>query len=329
VKANWARPRTWVATAAFAAAALAVPSFAQSVDTFETGTIPDHWINGGPDCSEQPASFQVHHYNENFYILRESGCVHYEKPFLFMIFGNDKVLLLDTAAGNDTDQTTGRIPDVRGTVDFVIERWLRAHNKTSIQLVIVHLHSHPDHIFGDYQFNGRPNTTLVPPGSVQVLIDFFGFRHYPDDIVQYDLGGRVLDVIATPGHDPTELAIYDRKTALLLVGDSLYPGRLYINQPADIYQASIQRLVDFTATRNTVHVLGTHIERKFPYQDYGLFLHDQPVEVPLQFGRGVLLELLEACKLRDKNKNIVQKIYRDFTTCSNYPNCNPINATAP
>jgi len=329
VKANWARSRSWIAAAALAAAAFAVPSFAQSVDTFDEGVIPDHWVNGGPDCTEQIATFQIHHYNENMYILRETGCVHYEKPFLFMLFGQNEVLLLDTGAGSNTDHVTGRDPDLRGTVDFVINQWLRAHNRTSIHLLIVHLHSHPDHIYCDFQFSGRPDTTLIPPGDPQLLINFFGFRHWPEDIVQYDLGGRVLDVIATPGHDPTELAIYDRKTALLLVGDTLYPGRLYINQPADIYQASVQRLVDFTATRNTVHVMGTHIERKFPYQDYAIFLHDQPVEVPLQFGRSVLLELLEACKQRDKNKNIVQKIYRDFTTCSNYPNCNPINTTAP
>jgi hypothetical protein len=42
-----------------------------------TGVLPSQWIKGGPDCSKIP-NFQVHAYNEDFYILRESGCVHTE-----------------------------------------------------------------------------------------------------------------------------------------------------------------------------------------------------------------------------------------------------------
>ena len=30
--------------------------------------------------------WQIHEYNANFYILRESGCTNYEKPFLYLIF---------------------------------------------------------------------------------------------------------------------------------------------------------------------------------------------------------------------------------------------------
>jgi len=311
--------------AAAVLAAIALPTRVQSQPVYAPGNIPDHWLTGGPDCSELQQDFQIVHYNENMYILREAGCVHHEKPFLFMLFGQNKVMLLDTGAGPNTDPVSGREPNVRAAVDFVIKEWSKAHNRTSIHLVVVHLHSHFDHIWGDPQFINRPDTTFVPPASVQVLIDFFGFKRWPKDIVQYDLGNRVLDIIATPGHDDTELAIYDRQTGILLVGDTLYPGRLYINGTADEYQASIQRMVDFTATRTTVHVMGTHIERRAPYIDWPIFEHYQPIEMPLQFGRSILLELLEACKLRDRDGKIVQKIYRDFTTCANYPNCNPIN----
>ncbi|HEV2691146.1 MAG TPA: hypothetical protein VGV35_21465, partial [Bryobacteraceae bacterium] len=60
-----------------------------------TGTFPAQWITGGPDCAAVPP-WQVHAYNEDFYILRESGCTNYEKPFLYLLFGNDKALLEDT-----------------------------------------------------------------------------------------------------------------------------------------------------------------------------------------------------------------------------------------
>jgi glyoxylase-like metal-dependent hydrolase (beta-lactamase superfamily II) len=293
--------------------------------TFTPGVLPDKWLTGGPDCSELPQDFQVHRYNDNLYILREAGCVHHEKPFLFLLFGQNKALLLDTGAGPNTDPETGREPNVRGAVDFVINAWLKKNNRQSIPLVIVHLHSHFDHIWGDFQFANRPETTLVPPGSVQALKTFFGITNWPEQIVPYDLGRRVVDIIPTPGHDDTELAIYDRQTGILLTGDTLYPGRLYINGSADEFQASIQRMVTFTENKVVTHVIGTHIERKAPYLDYPIYEHYQPIEVDLQMGRDSLLELLEATKLRDKNGKIVQKIYRDFTICGSYPNCNPIN----
>src|SRR5258707_823944 len=52
----------------------------------EPGVLPKTWMTGGPKCMEMPA-WQVHEYNPNFFILRESGCIHYEKPFLYLIFG--------------------------------------------------------------------------------------------------------------------------------------------------------------------------------------------------------------------------------------------------
>ena len=45
-----------------------------------TGILPDSWSTGGPKCMES-AEFQVHEYNPDFYILRQSGCSHYESRF--------------------------------------------------------------------------------------------------------------------------------------------------------------------------------------------------------------------------------------------------------
>jgi hydroxyacylglutathione hydrolase len=62
------------------------------------GVLPRSWQISGPQCAAS-AQFQVHEYNQDLYILRESGCSNYEKPFLYMLFGKEKVLLLDTGAG--------------------------------------------------------------------------------------------------------------------------------------------------------------------------------------------------------------------------------------
>src|SRR5215470_9553005 len=69
------------------------------------GSLAEPWITGGPNCLTVP-DWQVHEYNEDFYILRESGCINAEKPFLYLIFGDNKALLEDTGVAYDTPEKT-------------------------------------------------------------------------------------------------------------------------------------------------------------------------------------------------------------------------------
>jgi hydroxyacylglutathione hydrolase len=323
------RIASWVAAAAVLSFTLA-PSLAHA-QAFRPGVLPLRWETGYPDCSVVEKDFQVWKYNDDFYILRESGCVHDEKPFLFILFGQNKALLLDTGAGPDSARgtLTGRIPDVVKTVDFVIGEWLKRNNRTSIHLVVTHLHGHPDHTFADPQYAVRPDTDFIPPRDVPALQSFFGIQHWPTDIVSYDLGNRVVDIIPIPGHEIAHIAVYDRQTAVLLTGDTLYPGRVYVNQPdPDIFQASVQRLVDFTATRKVAHVLGTHIEQRRPYLDWVVGTHEVPEELPLELSRGNLLELLNAAKQRTHPGSgglIPPTAFRDFSICGVFPTCDRVN----
>jgi hydroxyacylglutathione hydrolase len=264
------------------------------------GVLPDRWQVSGPDCPPDPR-FQVHEYNADLVILRESGCSNYEKPFLFLIFGRTKVLLLDTGAGRT---------DVADVVQRVIAAWLARNGKEAIALVVAHTHAHDDHIAGDSQLKSLPSTTVVglPPEAVQT---FFGFRNWPDEIRPFDLGDRAVDVIPIPGHEPSSIAIYDRQTGLLFTGDTLYPGRLYVSD-AVTFTRSIQRLVDFTRGKIVAHILGNHIEQtRTPYLDYPIRTVYQPDEHALELGRAHLLELNEA--LRAMNGTVVRMAFRDFT----------------
>jgi glyoxylase-like metal-dependent hydrolase (beta-lactamase superfamily II) len=120
----------------------------------EPGVLPKSWMTGGPKCMEQP-SFQVHEYNPNFFILRESGCIHYEKPFLYLIFGRDKVLLEDTGAGT---------VDTAPVVMDLIARWQKRNNRpTPPQLIVTHSHSHGDHTAGDKGFATCPTCSSCSP----------------------------------------------------------------------------------------------------------------------------------------------------------------------
>ena len=69
---------------------------------FEPGVLPPSWRSSGPVCEAVP-DWQVHEYNSDFWILRESGGINYEKPFLYLIFG------VDTGAGEV--KTAAFVPD--------------------------------------------------------------------------------------------------------------------------------------------------------------------------------------------------------------------------
>jgi hydroxyacylglutathione hydrolase len=251
----------------------------------ERGTFPSQWMTGGPDCSTAP-KWQVHAYNPDLYILRESGCTNYEKPFLYLFLGQERALLQDTGAGET---------DVAEVVHRTIGEWCRRNGRQSLPLVVAHSHGHDDHTSGDAQFAEKPDVTMVPL-SVEGTQKAYGIRQWPTDIGSIDLGGRVLDVIAIPGHEPLSVAFYDRRTGILLAGDTLYPGRLYVHDFA-AFRASIQRLVDFTQDKLVSHILGCHIEEsKTPFLDYPIGTKYQPEEHVLQLSHAHLIELNEALK---------------------------------
>ena len=264
------------------------------------GVLPKAWLPGGPKCIEMP-EFQIHEYNEDFYILRQNGCSNFEKPFLYLLFGKDKALLLDTGAGKT---------EVARVVTNIISKWLARNKREAIPLIVAHTHAHGDHTAGDAQLKNLPNTTLIAP-NLNAVQAFFAIKNWPDEVVQYDLGERVLDVIPIPGHEATSIAIYDRQTAVLFTGDTLYPGRLYVGDPVQ-FTHSIQRLVDFTCNKIVTHILGNHIENtRTPYLDYRIGTIYQPDEHALELGRGELLELNEA--LHQMNGKLRRMAMRDFT----------------
>ncbi len=270
------------------------------------GTLAAKWITGGPDCAGVP-DWQIQPYNEDFYILRESGCTNYEKPFLYLIFGKDRALLEDTGAGKS---------DAARVVTETIAKWAAAKGRTPVPLIVAHSHAHGDHVAGDAGFRGMANVMMVPL-TVDGTREFFKIEQWPEGVGQVDLGDRVLDVIPIPGHDPLSIALYDRQTGILLTGDSLYPGRLYVRDfPA--FERSTGRLVEFTRGKIVAHVLGTHIEESAtPYKDYPVGTKYQPEEHALELSRGQLLELAEA--LVAMKGQPARLALRDFTIWPQQP----------
>jgi hydroxyacylglutathione hydrolase len=255
--------------------------------TIERGVLPARWLSEGHKCMEIP-EWQVHEYNPNLYILRQSPCTDYEKPFIYLFFGKDKALLMDTGSRNG---------NLAPALQRTVKNWLTRNRRSSIPLIVLHSHPHEDHTAGDADVQALKDPAIpitFVPAELEATKQFWGIEHWPTDIGHVDLGGRVIDLIPIPGHSAVSVALYDRNTAILLAGDSLYPGRLYVGDfPA--FQASTERMIRFTEGKPVAHILGNHIEQTdTPYLDYPVGTMYQPHEHELALSRGSLLELEEA-----------------------------------
>ena len=253
------------------------------------GSLDVQWIHGSvsPKHNTDP-DIQVHFYNEHTVIMRQNMAVHYEAPFMFLLFGNERAILLDTGATRSPDYFP-----LRQVVDSIIDQWLVQHPRSNYDLVVAHTHLHRDHFEGDSQFADRLNCQTVGR-TLAETIAFYGFQDYPQDQVTFDLGGRILHVIATPGHEEAEVCFYDPYCQLLFTGDILYPGRLYISDWS-AFKASIERLIAFAEAYPIQHILGCHVEMSiYPKLDYLIRSSYQPYERPLQMTVAQLYSLRSA-----------------------------------
>lgn len=215
-----------------ATAAISAPS---NMPVKAESVLDEHkWIHGSVDCAANAdPAIDVYAHDLTTYIFRQNKCQTFEAPFIYVLVGTDKVLVLDTG-------------DIEDPADSDLFQMLRSvlgeetiETKT---ILVVHSHSHGDHSRGDPQFDGKLNVTMVEPTHNDVK-SFFGFKDWPNGQASIELGERTLLVIPTPGHQEEAITIYDPQTKWLLTGDTLYPGYIYVKY-WDEYKSSIGRLTD-------------------------------------------------------------------------------------
>nr|WP_145491959.1 MULTISPECIES: MBL fold metallo-hydrolase [Streptomyces] len=247
------------------------------------------WIHGSPSARHnRDPEIQVHAVDEHTVVLRQNMAVNYEAPFLFLLFGDARAVLIDTGA-----TASAEFFPLRRVVDELVEDRLARHPRPGYHLLVLHTHPHGDHTAGDGQFADRPDTTVVGAGLATAW-KYFGFDQDPAAVARVDLGGRVLECLATPGHHPAAVTFYDPWSGFLLTGDTVYPGRLYLQDRA-AFARTIDRLIEFCERRPVTHVLGCHIEMTTePGVDYPIRTTYQPDEPPLQMTTGHLHEIRAA-----------------------------------
>jgi len=219
---------------------------------------------------------QVHWYDEHTAILRQNKAIDYEAPFMFLLFGSARAVLIDTGA-----TASEEFFPLRVVIDGLVAQWLARHQRADYRLVVLHSHSHRDHVAGDGQLVDRPGTTVVD-ASLDAVTGYLGLTADVDRPARLGLGGPALDCIANPGHDAAAITYYDAYTGLLLTGDTVYPGRQYV-EDWSAFTATIDRLIAFGESHRVTHVLGCHIEMSTtPGVDYPVRTTYQPDEPPLE-----------------------------------------------
>lgn len=215
------------------------------------GSLAMHWDAGAADCSKHTAPpIEVHAYDATTYILRESLCTTWEAPFMYLLVGKDKALLIDTGDVVDPKQMP-----LAATVLGLLPQ----SGAGKLPLIVVHSHTHLDHRAGDPQFQGLSGVTLVA-AQLPSVESYFGFKDWPEGRAELDLGGRVVDVLPAPGHNVAHVVYYDRATGLLFSGDFLMPARLLVDD-IGAYAASARRVAAFAQDRPVTAVLGGHVEK--------------------------------------------------------------------
>lgn len=179
---------------------------------------------------------------------------YYQINYSYLILGNRETLLFDAGSGN------------RNILSVV-------RKLTNLPVTVLPSHLHYDHIGGISRFSSialidLPATRAdvkdgkFTPGRYEFAGSIDGLPPPRFRVTRWlrpsqwiDLGGRRLQVLATPGHTPTSVALYDPEYRQFFAGDFIYPGPLYAQLPGasrSAYQRTATSLLETLPASTTL-----------------------------------------------------------------------------
>lgn len=255
-----------IAVALFAATIAAPPARAQSPANSLTADwcrqLPRPQYKDLERVSSADPWFEVYRIAPGVFAIYEPH--QFEEVISFLILGEKRAALFDTGLG---------IGDIHRVVQSL----------TPLPIVVLNSHTHNDHVGGNWQFSEiygmdteftRANAkgssadaqAELAPGSLcgqwpagfdakSYVTRSFHITYWIHDGDTVDLGGRVLEVISTPGHTPDEICLLDRKNGLLFTGDNFYAGPIWLYRPETDLDAYIHSVERIAALAPQVHLL--------------------------------------------------------------------------
>ena len=177
------------------------------------------------------------------FVLRESPCIDQEAPFMFLLIGAERALLVDS-----------------GTQDGiflaeVVGQKLAESGLGFADLTVAHTHSHLDHRSGDGTFSDAGAT--VVGATLEEVREFWNLDAWPEGVASLDLGDRLIKVLPIPGHNDNSIALFDHKTKALLLGDSMIRGKINVTDLM-AFRQSVARLSRFIESVDPSVMLAHH-----------------------------------------------------------------------
>jgi glyoxylase-like metal-dependent hydrolase (beta-lactamase superfamily II) len=247
---------------------------------------PRDWCNEAPapelkslaTVDVQDTWFVVHRVRKGLYAITEPRQA--EQVISYLILGTRRALLFDSGLGI-------------GKISRVVRRL------TGLPITVLNSHTHFDHVGGNAEFEDIRNEDIafsrasargemseplaeyarptldadhvcgsLPPGLEQKSYEMRSWHvsRPVRDGEEFNIGGRRLTVIFTPGHTPDSMCLLDRRNGLLFTGDTFYLGPIYLWAPG----------TDLNAYAHSVDILAELV----PHLHLLLPAHGLPVADP-------------------------------------------------
>ncbi len=153
----------------------------------------------------------------------------------FLLAGTEKALLIDS--GMNT-------PHAKQIAESI----------TKLPIMLLNTHADPDHISGNSGFD----TFYMHPDEEDIYRAYGGLGAFlpvkDNDII--DLGNRPLRIIFIPGHTPGSIAVLDTNSRVLVSGDSIQDGNIFMFKEyrnMSLYVESLKKLSIYTDEFDTIY----------------------------------------------------------------------------